>query len=246
MQDFNELEKSPTMNIDAPVAGGLVFPGRGRGRHRRADEVADRLPFLTLIPKSFRGHFVAVCGEFVGTFLFLFFAFSGTQVANTQTQSPSATTISQAANPAQLLYIALCFGFSLAVNAWVFFRISGGLFNPVTLSKASTNAMPMADISKGSDIWDVSCRRPTIHSGCPPHRLPNPWSHLSSSGCERPVPGTVEREDSIEWRHIYRPRSFHRDVLDSSAGVHNFHACSRKAQGHFHRSYWHWTISLHC
>jgi aquaporin related protein len=37
-------------------------------------------------------------------------------------------------NPSQLLYISLSFGFSLAVNAWVFFRISGGLFNPcVTL-----------------------------------------------------------------------------------------------------------------
>lgn len=69
-------------------------------------------------------------GEFVGTFLFLFFAFAGTQVANDAAaangeQSPSAST---------LLYIALAFGFSLAVNAWVFFRISGGLFNPaVTL-----------------------------------------------------------------------------------------------------------------
>jgi len=28
------------------------------------------------------------------------------------------------------LYISLCFGFSLAVNAWIFFRVSGGLFNP--------------------------------------------------------------------------------------------------------------------
>lgn len=32
--------------------------------------------------------------------------------------------------PEQLLYIALSFGFSLTVNAWIFFRISGGLFNP--------------------------------------------------------------------------------------------------------------------
>jgi glycerol uptake facilitator-like aquaporin len=39
-----------------------------------------------------------------------------------------------AADPAKLLYIALCFGFSLAVNAWVFFRISGGLFNPAVSS----------------------------------------------------------------------------------------------------------------
>jgi hypothetical protein len=29
-----------------------------------------------------------------------------------------------------LLYVSLSFGFSLAVNCWVFYRISGGLFNP--------------------------------------------------------------------------------------------------------------------
>lgn len=28
------------------------------------------------------------------------------------------------------MYISLAFGFSLTVNAWVFYRISGGLFNP--------------------------------------------------------------------------------------------------------------------
>lgn len=35
-----------------------------------------------------------------------------------------------AVNTSSLLYIALAFGFSLAVNAWIFFRVSGGLFNP--------------------------------------------------------------------------------------------------------------------
>ncbi len=73
-----------------------------------------------------------MCGEFAGTFLFLFFAFSGTQVANNQIQAP--VDVNQGSNPAQLLYISLAFGFSLAANAWVFFRVSGGLFNPaVTL-----------------------------------------------------------------------------------------------------------------
>jgi aquaporin related protein len=33
------------------------------------------------------------------------------------------------------LYISLSFGFSLMVNAWIFFRISGGLFNPAVLCK---------------------------------------------------------------------------------------------------------------
>ena len=40
------------------------------------------------------------------------------------------------------LYIALSFGFSLAVNAWIFFRISGGLFNPaVSLGMALVGAL---------------------------------------------------------------------------------------------------------
>lgn len=59
----------------------------------------------------------------MGTFLFLFFAFTATQVANNLL----------GVNPMDietLMYISLAFGFSLAVNVWVFFRISGGLFNP--------------------------------------------------------------------------------------------------------------------
>ena len=72
-------------------------------------------------------------GEFIGTLSFIFFAFAGTQTANvasnTNTGMTVITTVAQK-NPAQLLYISLSFGFSLAVNAWVFFRVSGGLFNP--------------------------------------------------------------------------------------------------------------------
>ena len=133
------------MNIDEPIPGAFILPGRGRKRHRQGTDstIVNRLPILKYLPRGFRSHFVAMCGEFAGTFLFLFFAFSGTQVANTQTQAASATTISQAADPAQLLYISLCFGFSLAVNAWVFFRISGGLFNPaVTLGMCLVGALP--------------------------------------------------------------------------------------------------------
>jgi aquaporin related protein len=33
-------------------------------------------------------------------------------------------------NPPTTIYVALSFGFSLLVNAWIFFRISGSLFNP--------------------------------------------------------------------------------------------------------------------
>ena len=70
-----------------------------------------------------RAHFVAMSGEFVGTTLFLYFAFAATQIANTLTPA-------DAPNLQQLMFISLAFGFSLAVTAWVFYRVSGGLFNP--------------------------------------------------------------------------------------------------------------------
>lgn len=117
------------MTIDEILASALIFPGLGKGHRRGTDStIVNRLPILRFLPRGFRAHFVAMCGEFTGTFLFLFFAFSGTQVANNQIQAPA--DVNQGSNPAQLLYISLVFGFSLAANAWVFFRVSGGLFNP--------------------------------------------------------------------------------------------------------------------
>ena len=120
---------------------GYVFGGM---QSRANSAKGKRIPFLPGGPgNAVRNHFIAMCGEFVGTFLFLFFAFTGTQVANSQTQGTTSTTIAQGSNPAQLLYISLCFGFSLAVNAWVFFRISGGLFNPaVTFGMVIVGAVP--------------------------------------------------------------------------------------------------------
>ena len=69
---------------------------------------------------------IAFLGELIGTFLFLFFVFAGPQVANNlrNIYGPPHMDL------ASLLYISLTFAFSLAVNVWVFFRISGGLFNP--------------------------------------------------------------------------------------------------------------------
>lgn len=83
--------------------------------------------------------------RFVGTFLFFLFAFSATQVANAAAdgaRDPNDGGLSQVPNASTLLYISLGFGFSLAVNAWVFFRVSGGLFNPaVTLGMALIGAV---------------------------------------------------------------------------------------------------------
>jgi len=74
--------------------------------------------------------------------MFLFMAFAATSVANASAPPTSSGTLSQFPNTSNLLYIALSFGFSLAVNAWAFFRISGGLFNPaVTLGMALIKAI---------------------------------------------------------------------------------------------------------
>ena len=76
--------------------------------------------------------FVAVLGEFVGTTMFLFFAFAGTLVANMgASESAGNTTTNDTVgfSPLVLMYVAVSFGFSLMVNVWIFFRVSGGLFS---------------------------------------------------------------------------------------------------------------------
>jgi len=102
------------------------------------------------IPNRWRNELVAAAAEFAGTFMFLFFAFGGTSVANTAATYSNRTTsgqannsITQAPDTSVLLYISLIFGFSLMVNVWVFFRVSGGLFNPaVTLGLYLIGAIP--------------------------------------------------------------------------------------------------------
>lgn len=131
------------MNVDRP-AKSFRFPWQNR-KDRLPDErrttVSRRVPLIGFLPAKVKGHVVACAGEFVGTFLFLLFALGGTNVVNTAPKEGANAVADLSANPAKLLYIALCFGMSLAVNAWVFFRISGGLFNPaVTLGMMMVGA----------------------------------------------------------------------------------------------------------
>ncbi|KAH0396371.1 aquaporin, partial [Aureobasidium melanogenum] len=133
------------MNINSPLGGrGLAIPfTKAADPNANLDDGDLRLPFIHRIPDTIRNHFIAMCGEFVGTVLFLYFALSGAQVANSVNTSSGQSLAQTGSNPQQLQYIALSFGFSLAVNAWVFFRISGGLFNPaVTFGMCLIGALP--------------------------------------------------------------------------------------------------------
>lgn len=123
MSDIAIIQRAPTMNI-----------GRSKTKLSQTDPL--KALFRTLfekLPDPARGHVVAVIGELIGTAFFLFFAFAGGEVANISgKRNANGTVIKNDVNPspAQLLYIAFAAGFSLTVNAWTFFRISGGLFNP--------------------------------------------------------------------------------------------------------------------
>ncbi|KAF1988559.1 aquaporin-like protein [Aulographum hederae CBS 113979] len=127
--------------------GRLPPPSRGAGYDDRSSEVM-RLPLTMWMNSSAKNHFVAAIGEFVGTTMFLFFAFAGTQVANIGAAPSDENTTTNGTtgfSPTVLLYIALVFGFSLMVNVWIFFRISGGLFNPcVTLGMWMTRSISAA------------------------------------------------------------------------------------------------------
>ena len=97
-----------------------------------------------------KNNVVIFLSEFVGTVLFLFFSFgiateaSNARAASQDTNIDGSQSLSQNAPPdtSALLYSSLGFGFSLAVNAWTFYRVSGGLFNPaVTLALFLTGTL---------------------------------------------------------------------------------------------------------
>ncbi|KAK8045534.1 hypothetical protein PG993_005558 [Apiospora rasikravindrae] len=119
--------------------------GGGNGGRDTPDPFSMRLPLTMWMHSEAKNLFVAALGEWVGTTMFLFFAFAGTQVANAGSKTPAAATTTNATagfDPVVMLYIAVSFGFSLMVNVWVFFRISGGLFNPaVTLALWAVRAV---------------------------------------------------------------------------------------------------------
>ncbi|KAI0784484.1 aquaporin-like protein [Abortiporus biennis] len=67
--------------------------------------------------------------EFVGTTFFLTLAFGGVQAVSAESIGNTNQSVSK------IMYIAVSFGLSLLVSAWLFFRVTGGLFNPnVTLA----------------------------------------------------------------------------------------------------------------
>ncbi|EPQ54177.1 aquaporin-like protein [Gloeophyllum trabeum ATCC 11539] len=74
---------------------------------------------------TLRADCIAAFIEFVGTTFFLLLGLGGIQAVTGETASSTS-----ASNIQLVMYISLCMGFSLTVAAWLFYRVTGGLFNP--------------------------------------------------------------------------------------------------------------------
>jgi len=119
-----QLNHTATMNIQkTPTVISKVDPLK-----RLFQSIFD------VLPSAARGHVVAAIGELIGTIVFYFMAFAGAQVAfisNNHAAKGEIDTTVNSVTPSMLLYIALSAAFALNVSAWIFYRISGGLFNPI-------------------------------------------------------------------------------------------------------------------
>lgn len=70
--------------------------------------------------------------------MFLLLSFIGAQTALV-TNNPSDP--SAPLEPFSLMYIAASFGTALAINVWIFYRVSGGMFNPAVSQARRTTAL---------------------------------------------------------------------------------------------------------
>lgn len=212
------------------IPQGIAFalPGlhaRSSRARRTFDYLTSGIPLLKFLPIGLRNHLFAVLCEFFGTFLFLFFAYSGTQVAKTQSQNTRLERSVQGLDPSQLLHVSLCFGFSLAVNAWVFFRISGGLFNPAVSALVSLSGCVSIIIGLS---WHARGRRSSLEQEPSTHHCTTYRQHCGRSDCLDFVSWATQRRNDARTRHDDHSRLIHRDVPDRPIGVYNLYAgCAR-------------------
>ncbi|EKM57805.1 uncharacterized protein PHACADRAFT_89277 [Phanerochaete carnosa HHB-10118-sp] len=76
---------------------------------------------------TFKDDVQAALLEFIGTTVFLILAFGAVQATVSEQGSSGAAGDS---GIVRVMYISLSFGLSLLISAWLFFRVTGGLFNP--------------------------------------------------------------------------------------------------------------------
>ena len=131
------------------------------------------------------------------------------------------------------------------MNAWVFFRISGGLFNP------AVSASHIHD--RDGQAKDSQCLDPQLNHVLGDGRHGPHWCHLScarsspfhhpnrsghSRGIHRTsvIPRPTGSFNNTWGRHNNRPGRDNRDDFDRATCLYDFHAGSGKAPGELHRA----------
>ncbi|KAK8085782.1 aquaporin rerated protein [Apiospora hydei] len=137
--------QTATINITTPQSPRDIVNNNmssylpsSHGGHKRLPERPEPSLVQRMVNRApWKQHFVATLGEFVGTFQFLFFGnATHLMIIDLAAQSPTPKLL-------QVVFIGYGYGFSLLVNAWAFYRISGGLFNPaITLGLCLAGKLP--------------------------------------------------------------------------------------------------------
>lgn len=95
-----------------------------------AEAIGPTVEFFRTMNPTMRGHVVAMISEFVGTMMFLFFSYAAAQIGNEKVDTLRPILVQPGPSLLQITYISAVFGVSLGVNVWIFYRVSGGMFNP--------------------------------------------------------------------------------------------------------------------
>jgi aquaporin rerated protein, other eukaryote len=75
--------------------------------------------------------------------MFLMMSFGGTHIANLPNAGATTQSGQTFVSTSNLLFISLAFGMSLIINVWIFFRVSGALFNPaISLALVLARVIP--------------------------------------------------------------------------------------------------------
>lgn len=186
-----------------------------------------------------QSHLVAATGEFVGTFFFLWMAYSAQIMALSQA---GFLAVGGGTSSETIVIISLIYSLSLLVNAWAFYRISGGLFNPaVSLRRAPLYMLYLSGVLM-QDMAGRTGSRPRRPAVVAAHRLPGAHADPGLDGRRRAGARHVRLAGPSRREHQHAPRGgrldcpgpVHRDVPDGAARVCRAHAGRREVKGHVH------------
>lgn len=156
--------------------------------------------------------------------MFLMMGFAAAHTANLPNAATTTSTGSPFTSTSNLLYIAFAFGISLVINVWIFFRVSGGIFNPAV-------ALALTLVGAISPLRCVLVSIAQIVGGITAAALidglmPGPLNVATTLGENTSVAQGKYKIIFKEVKLMYRPVSG--DVFDCSIDYDYLHGRSRK------------------